>query len=103
MIGFLSILDFASTYALLGLSGKNNVYESGRIASWALEAGGFLLLFVVDIAAVVTLSLVAFIVRYAYSKNGHSGFGRAAFIFLLIPYVVVTVFAVINNIFLIIS
>jgi hypothetical protein len=103
VIGCLAVLDFASTYALLDLSGKKNVYESGRIASQALEAGGFPLLFGVDIAAVTALALVAFVVRYAYVKNGHSGFGRAAFVFLLVPYAFVTGYAIVNNIILVLK
>ncbi len=100
VVGSLSILDFVSTYALLELSGKEQVYESGYLASWALEKGGFGFLFLVDIAAAVVIILVALASRYLYTKYGFRGYGRAAFVCLLIPYVVIAAFAIINNIIL---
>jgi len=100
VIGLLAILDFTSTYALLELSGKNNFYESGRLAIWALEIGGFPFLFVVDIAAAGVISLAAFTARHLYIKYGFRDYGRAAFVFLLTPYIIMTAFAIINNIIL---
>jgi hypothetical protein len=95
--GSLSILDFLSTYALLGLSGKVDVYESGRLAVWALDKGGFFLLLLVDVVVVGALSLAALVVRYVYTRNGFRDYGRAAFVFLLMPYVFVAAFAIVNN------
>jgi len=98
VVGVLIIMDFASTYALLGLNKSQDVYESGRLAFWALERGGFPLLFIVDITAAVILSLAALIARRLYIKHGFTGYGRAAFVFILAPYIIVTVLAVTNNI-----
>ncbi len=97
VVGLLAILDFASTYILLDLSGKDNVYESGRMAIWALKIGGFPFLLLVDLIAAVVLSLMAFIARYLYGKHGFKDYGRAAFVFCLIPYIVVTAAAIVNN------
>jgi hypothetical protein len=98
VVGVLIIMDFASTYALLGLNKSQDVYESGRLAFWALERGGFPLLFIVDITAAVILSLAALIARRLYIKHGFTGYGRAAFVFILTPYIIVTVLAIANNI-----
>jgi hypothetical protein len=70
------------------------------MAAWALRIGGFLYLFVIDVIAAVVLSLIALIARYLYNKHGFTGYGRAAFVFILTPYIVITLFAVANNIFL---
>jgi hypothetical protein len=99
-VGLLAIFDFSSTYILLDLSGKNNAYESGRVAIWALKIGGFPFLLLADLIAAVVLSSAAFISRYLYSKYGFKGYGRAAFVFLLAPYIIVTLVAVVNNIIL---
>ena len=87
--GIVAILDYTTTYAVLQLSGKEYVYEAGWLASWALRSGGFGILLLVDIAAVVGLSLIALAVRSLCLKFGYRGFGRAMFVFLLIPYVVI--------------
>jgi hypothetical protein len=58
--GSLCFLDFVTTYVLLMMSGRNDVYESGFLASRALARGGFLLLLLVDAVAIVVLSLLAF-------------------------------------------
>ena len=100
VIGSLAILDFTSTYVLLELSKKNDVYESGLIAIWALDRGGFTFLLLIDILAAVVLSLTAYAARYLYSKHGFKDYGRAAFVFLLIPYIVIAALAIVNNIIL---
>jgi hypothetical protein len=100
VVGALSILDFLSTYVLLGLSGKAGVYESGRLAAWALDTGGFPFLFFSDLVIAAVLSLAALVSRYMYTRNGFRDYGRAAFVFLLIPYVFVAAFAIVNNIIL---
>ena len=102
LIGSLAFLDFASTYYVLELSGKANVSESGSLALWSLDNGGFLLLFIIDLLAAVFLALIALGSRHLYAKNGFPGYGRAAFVFLLIPYIVVAVFAVFNNLIILI-
>lgn len=99
--GIVAVLDFSSTYILLDLSGKSNVYESGRIAIWALKIGGFPFLLSIDLIAAIGLSLAAFTARYLYNKHGLKDYGRAAFVFLLIPYIIVTIAAIVNNIILI--
>jgi hypothetical protein len=101
VVGVLCVLDFMSTYAVLELSGRSNVYERGNLAAWALVVGGFPFLLLVDAIGVVTLSVVALVSRHLYIRYGHSGYGRAAFVFILIPYIIIATFAVLNNIILI--
>ena len=100
LVYYLVMLDFASTYALLRLSGNKNVFEGGPMASWALGLGGFPVLFCIDILVVSFLILVAITSRFAYTKLNCEGFGRAAFTVVLIPYVVVTTAIIFNNIVL---
>ncbi len=100
VVASLAMCDFTSTFALLELSGKKNVYEAGLLAGWALERGGFPFLFAIDIAAVLVLSLAAFTARFLYTRNGQKDYGRAAFVLFLTPYVVIATFAVVNNIIL---
>jgi hypothetical protein len=100
VVGALAILDFTSTYILLDLNKKAGVYESGLLAIWALDRGGFVFLFMVDIAAAVVPSLAAFTARYLYTRRGFPGYGRAAFVFLLVPYMIIAVAAIGNNIIL---
>lgn len=100
LVGFLAVLDYVSTYALLELSGKTHVYEAGPLASWALRMGGFTGLFLVDIAAASALLLAAVTIRFLNSKFGFKGFGRTAFVVVLTPYVVLTMAAIFNNILL---
>lgn len=99
-VAFVALLDYASTYAVLALSGKSYVNEAGSLASWALEKGGFAGLFLADLAAVFAISLVAITLRFVLFRSGFRGFGRAAFVFLLVPYAVVAMVAVINNVLL---
>ncbi len=101
--GCLCLVDFLTTYILLALTGRNDVYESGLIASRALAAGGFPFLLVVDIIAVAVLSLLAFVARLFYVKRGLQDYGRAAFVFILIPYVFVTAVVIINTIIILLS
>jgi hypothetical protein len=99
-VAFVALLDYASTYAILALSGKSYLNEAGSLASWALDKGGFAGLFLADLAAVFTISLVAITLRFVLFRSGFRGFGRAAFVFLLVPYAVVAMVAVINNLLL---
>lgn len=94
---FVALLDYGSTYAVLELSGKRYLNEGGPLASWALEKGGFGGLFLADVAAVSAISLAALFMRLIFLRFGFKGFARAAFVFLLIPYVVMAVVAVVNN------
>jgi hypothetical protein len=96
----LAILDYMSTYAFLEANGSNQLSEGGVLAKWALDLGGFSRLFWIDIIAVGGLMLLAIISRFLYSKFGFRGFGRAAFVFILAPYVVLTMAAIFNNIVL---
>ena len=100
VVGLLAILDFTSTYILLELSQRDEVYESGLLAIWALDRGGFTFLLLVDIIAALVLSLAALTARYLYFRRGFKGYGRAAFVFLLAPYVVISSIASFNNIIL---
>jgi hypothetical protein len=100
VVGSLSFFDFLSTLTLLKLSGKSGVIESGRLAGWALDTGGFGFLLLVDFAAASLLSLAAIGARYLYTKFGFKGYGRASFVFLLLPFIAITGFAIINNILL---
>jgi hypothetical protein len=99
-VAFAALLDYASTYAILALSGKSYLNEAGSLASWALEKGGFSGLFLADLAAVFAISLLAITLRFVFFRFRFRGFGRAAFVFLLVPYAVVAMVAVINNLVL---
>ena len=98
IVGCLAALDYVSTYAVLELSGNKYVCEGGPLANWALQMGGFTGLFLLDIAAVTTLLLAAVLIQNLHSKFGFKGFGRAAFVVFLVPYVVITTAVVYNNI-----
>lgn len=102
LVGCLALLDFTSTFILLALSGRHGVYESGLVAGWALDGGGFALLLLVDVLAAAVLSLAAFAARWLYTKRACPDYGRAAFVFLLLPYVTFAAFAVVNNLFLVV-
>jgi len=99
-VSFLAVLDYISTYAALELSGNTYVYESGPLANWTLRMGGFTRLFLVDMATVSVLLLAAVTIRFLHYKLGFKGFGRAAFVVVLVPYAVITMAAVFNNIVL---
>jgi hypothetical protein len=96
----LAMLDFISTYAALELSGNPYITEAGKLASWALDIGGFLGLFIIDCVALVGMILLAYGTRCLYMKYGFPGFGRAAFVFMLTPYAVIIIAVVLNNVVL---
>jgi hypothetical protein len=100
LVSLLLILDYISTYAALKLSGNNYVYEGGPLASWALKTGGFTGLLLTDLAAVTILLLAAVTIRFLYSRFGFKGLARTAFVVVLVPYVVITMAAIFNNILL---
>jgi len=100
LVGCLAVLDYISTYAFLTLS-NNSVYEGGLIAGWALREGGFRGLLLIDILAIMTVLAIAMSARFIYVKSGFRGFGRAAFVVMLAPYVIITTAVVFNNIVLI--
>jgi hypothetical protein len=99
-VASVALLDYASTYAILALSGKSYLNEAGSLARWALDKGGFAGLFLADLAAVFAIALAAITLRFILFRFGFRGFGRAAFVFLLVPYAVVAMVAVINNLVL---
>jgi hypothetical protein len=98
MCALLALLDYISTYGFLQLSGNRFLFEGGMLAGWALKKGGFPTLFFIDAAALISLLLLAFSSRFLYSKFGFRGFGRGAFVFLLVPYVVITMAVIFNNV-----
>jgi len=99
LVTCLATLDYFSTYAFLRLS-NNNIHESGLIASWALQEGGFTGLLLIDILAIMAVFTIAISARFVYVKFGFGGFGRAAFVLTLTPYVIVTMAVIFNNIVL---
>ena len=98
MVSLVAVLDYTSTYAALKLSGNGNIYEASPLASWALHAGGFGGLLLADLAVISILLLLAAVIRFLFSRFGFKGFGRAAFVILLVPYLVATMVAVFNNV-----
>jgi len=101
LVGLLAVLDYTSTYAFLELSGNKSLYESGKLASWALQKGGMSFLFWTDVAAVSALILLAISLRFFQFRFGFRGYGRACFVVLLIPYAVITLAVVFNNVVLV--
>jgi len=97
-ISVMAVLDYISTYSALKLTKHNQVAEVGPIAKWALETGGFLRLFFIDATVIAVLLLLASGARFLYTKWGFPGFGRTAFIFLLIPYAIFIFAVIFNNI-----
>ena len=100
LVAFIALLDYATTYTILSFSNKSYLNEAGSLASWALDKWGFAGLFLIDLAAVLAISLAAITLRFVLSRSDFKGFGRAAFVFLLLPYAVVAMAAVINNLVL---
>jgi hypothetical protein len=96
-VSLLALLDYISTYIAIKFNIGHQVYEAGLIAKWALDTGGFGKLFFVDVAVIGTFILIALGVSSIYSRLGHQGYRRAAFIFILLPYVVFMFGVVINN------
>ena len=101
LVALLAALDLISTYLLLEVSGKANVYESGLLASWALRRGGFNGLYIMDVVAVGLLCLVAAAARFFYDRRGLGGYARISYVAVLVPYAVATLAAVVNNFLLI--
>ncbi len=97
----LCCLDFVATYLILVL--RNDVYESGLMASRALAIGGFSFLFIADLVAMAVMSLLAFAAKHYYARQGLKNYGRAAFVVILIPYIAVTTLVVINTIIMLLS
>lgn len=96
-VGLLAILDYLSTFAVLELSNNSRVSEAGLLAKWALQSGGFFGLLIMDLVCVSIIIGLAIGVRAFYKRLGFNGFGRAAFIFLLVPYFVLIMAVVVNN------
>ena len=96
----LGVLDYASTFIAFELSGNSQITEIGLLAKWALQTGGFPKLLLVDMVSICTLIFLAIGARSLYTKLGFNGFGRAAFVLLLIPYFVVIWAVVVNNVLL---
>jgi len=100
LVGLLVMLDYLSTFAALELSGNKYLYEGGPLANWALQTAGFAGLFLFNIFIISALLLTALTIRFLHFKFGFEGFGRAAFVVMLVPYVVVTMAAIFNNVLL---
>lgn len=99
-VSLVALLDYLSTYAFLALSGNMRLTEGGPLARWALHQGGLSTLFLIDLAAVAGLAMLAVSTRLLYTRFGFQGFGRAAFVFVLVPYLVIALAAVFNNVVL---
>jgi hypothetical protein len=99
-VALLAVADYVSTFMALRLNPNHQISELGLLANWALSLGGFAQLFLVDAAAIGLFILLAFGVRALYNRLGFPGFARAAFIFIFVPYTVIIVPVVINNVFL---
>ena len=98
LAALLAALDLLSTYVLLELSGNVHVYESGLLASWALQRGGFNGLYIMNAAAVGMLCLIAVSARLFYGRFGLEGFARTAYVAVLVPYVLVAFAAVVGHV-----
>ena len=90
-----AVCDFLSTW--LGLNFKSNTFESGSLASWALNHGGYFSLFSIDIAVAGGLCAIALALRTYYTRIGSPDYGRAAFVLVLLPYAFIAALAVLNN------
>ena len=98
LVALLAALDLISTYVLLELSGKTDVYEGGLLARRALQLGGWNALYIMNAGAVGFLSLVAVSARFFYGRFGLQGFARTAYVSVLVPYAVASSAAVVNNV-----
>jgi hypothetical protein len=94
VVGTLFLLDYISTYLALQHVG---ISEEGPLAAWALDVGGFAFLLLIDFVAAVVFALLALLARFLYRRAGLPGYARAAFVILLVPYIVRTAVVVINN------
>jgi hypothetical protein len=99
LVILLAVLDYLSTYAFLTFGSSPQVIEGGLLAGWALRTGGFFKLFLVDTACIGALTSLAFLTRSVCFWLGFRGLGRATFVVLLIPYFVVIMAVVYNNLF----
>jgi len=99
LVSIMPVLDCASTYAALQLSGKS-IREAGTIGKWALVRVGFPGLFIIETASIGFLILLAIGARSIYTRLGFTGFGRAAWVFILVPTFVAVLAAVLNNVIL---
>jgi hypothetical protein len=97
-VGVLAALDFISTYVFLEVSTNSRLVEGGPLAGWALKNGGFFGLFLIDFLSVGSLILLGLAVRALYRKLGFAGLGRTALVFLLVPYLIVILAVIYNNI-----
>ena len=100
LVALLAALDLISTYLLLEHSGKSYAYESGPLAAWALRAGGYNSLYIVNALGVGFLCVVAIGASRLYTRLGLGGFARAAYVMALVPYAVASFVAVANNVVL---
>ena len=100
LVALLGALDLISTYLLLELSGKVDVYESGLLANWALKMGGFNGLYIMNAVAVGLLCLIAVSARLYYGRFGLLGLARTAYVAVLLPYAITAFAAVVNNLLL---
>jgi hypothetical protein len=97
-VSLTAVLDFISTFSALKFNGNHGVFESGWIAKWALGIGGFPELFLVYAAAIAALILIAIGIRALYNRLGFPGFARSAFVLIFVPYSVIIIPVIINNI-----
>jgi hypothetical protein len=97
-VSLMAVLDFISTFSALKFYGKYGVFESGWIAKWALSIGGFPELFLVDAIAIGVLIIIAIGIRAFYNRLGFPGFARSAFVFIFVPYSIIIIPVIINNI-----
>ena len=88
LVVLLAASDLISTYILLEVSGKANVYESGLLASWALSRGGFNGLYIMNAVAVGLLCVIAVAAWLFYGRFGLIGFARAAYVAVLAAVVI---------------
>jgi hypothetical protein len=100
LVALLAASDLISTYILLEVSGKAHVYESGLLASWALNAGGFNGLYIMNAVAVGLICVIAVAARLFYGRFGLIGFARTAYVAVLVPYALAALAAVVNNLVL---
>ena len=97
-VSLMAVLSFISTFSALKFNGKYGVFESGWIAKWALGIGGFPELFLVYAVTIGVLILIAIGIRAFYNRLGFPGFARSAFVFIFVPYPVIIIPVIINNI-----
>lgn len=93
------MLDYVSTYVVLELSGKT--YLRGRSACQLGPADGRVYKLVLGRHGCCERSLTgSYHCPIFHFKFGFKGFGQTAFVIVLVPYAVVTMAAIFNNIVL---